>query len=77
MLGFQVMLPKFKEWANKWTRLGFDMRTNQHIFTLDTYCLFRRIMQAIINWFLSGECRHVQVQFSYACIAGVTDDMYV
>lgn len=44
-------------WVKKWTELGFDMRTGQHIFTLDTYRLFRRIMQAIINWFLSGTWR--------------------
>lgn len=47
------MLPRFKEWAKKWTANGFDAETNEHIFTHDTYRLFRRIMLGINRWFLS------------------------
>lgn len=50
-----VLLPRIKAWATKWTRSGFDARTGQHIFTIDTYKCLKRMMRACVEWMLSGE----------------------
>ena len=47
------MLPRFVAWVLKYGGQGFDAN-GEHLFTLQSYKLFRKIMKGIIRWFLSS-----------------------
>ncbi|GAX81808.1 hypothetical protein CEUSTIGMA_g9236.t1 [Chlamydomonas eustigma] len=47
------MLPKFLAWINKWSEMGVDARTNIHMFTIQTFRLFKRQIRQICEWQLS------------------------
>ena len=62
------LLPRVKAWALKWTRDGFDQRTDQHIFTLDTYRVLKCIMKGIVEWRLSGRCLLCRARPACTCV---------